>query len=767
MKRPAVIPALIVCLAATPASADQDFFQKLFQGFAKRPQTAAPAAQAPAAPANAPTPATANAATKPAAVTSVQARSQTPPDGAARAPGSAETARMLPLSAERTPGTPATSAVAGRASKPRSVPIDLTPPGFAEIRSVTRPVSVPKFVPLPLRKPQELAEAPVPAAPRMAKAAVEVPVAAAPRPARPAPARATKPPLVAVSPLFDDGPDLAEEPDYPVYIEPPRAYLPASTHTTSPTTALIRQTFSLPAMLFPAAAQASEVASDHAPPTGNGAPTEMSPPRVAPIVPATPADDAGNATKADAAPTPAIGATNAPESTTDPAALPAKASAEPPAPANAEAAPADQAVAPPHTADRTPAAAASGDKGTGTATDEVSGPPAAPQEAGPAQAAATEPAQPPTTLPEDLVRSLQRTQDRMAAGDTDALAIQRTLIARMERQFLAFDTSVWQDPNNARALVTFALSGGSPNTLRAILSRKPLPAIDERLLRGSLSYLEGREDEAMRQLGEIDARDLPGSLSGQVALAQAALWARKDPARSAILLGQARLTAPGTLVEEAALRREILVTAQAANIEKFEQLTSQYLNRFRHSVYAGNFRMRFAAALTRMDFINDPGQFHRLEDLLQPLEPESRREILLVVSQALISQGKTVGAALTAERVLEIAPIGSADADRARLYHGASQAASAENFAAALTELKSIDRARLNASDAELLNAALRTASSVQAADKVSNPPHPSQAASNALPAAAAERPETPLPALAEAPSVLQEVDKILAGAPL
>lgn len=361
------------------------------------------------------------------------------------------------------------------------------------------------------------------------------------------------------------------------------------------------------------------------------------------------------------------------------------------------------------------------------------------------------------------VRELQRLQDRMASGTADAVTVQNALIAKIDQSFRAADGEAWRDGLNARALVVFALSGGGPGAMRAVLAKGVPPNIDERLVRGSLAYLEGREAEALKDLGEIDVRTLPASLAGQVALAQAALWVRQDPARSAELLGRARLVAPGALIEEAALRRAIFLAAQANDIATFERLSASYLARFRHSVYAGNFRQRFAAALTRMTFMDNAEEFHRLDDLLAPLEPESRREIALMVAQASITLGKTAAAAMAAARVLATAPIGSLDADRARLYRAAAQAASVQDCEAADAELATIAPDRLSTDDRRLLGSARAVARAISGAADVeviagraTEPQAPDAAGDDTAPAI-----------LAKAQAALSGVDQLFGEKPL
>lgn len=370
--------------------------------------------------------------------------------------------------------------------------------------------------------------------------------------------------------------------------------------------------------------------------------------------------------------------------TPDPAAVPS-ASPENPAPE------ASAAIANPRPpASPSPALSATADAGAGNAASPV--------------------------WPQELVRSLRRLQDRLAVGDVGALAGQRTLIERIEREFAAADPSLFKDPRNARAAVIFFLSGGTPTLLRKMMGQQPPMAVDQRLLRGTLAYLEGREDEALQQLSEIDARSLPANLGGQVALAQASVWVRKDPNRAQQLLETARLLAPGTLVEEAALRRAIMVASQLGDTSAFEHLSKQYLFRFRNSVYADNFRQRFASSISRMSFLNEPDQFHRLDGMLKLLEPATRRDMELLLARAAVVQGKTAAANIAAQRALSSVPSTSVDAERARLYRGAALAPSADTYSAALSDLKAVDRDRLAPADAALLDAAAATANMVQRA---------------------------------------------------
>ncbi len=102
--------------------------------------------------------------------------------------------------------------------------------------------------------------------------------------------------------------------------------------------------------------------------------------------------------------------------------------------------------------------------------------------------------------PYQMVRSLQMLQDQIARGDLDAHNSQPALLKRLSENFLKADATVWKEPRNSRAAVTFLLSGGSPQVVASLRSRNVLN-IDE-------SYCRRRHRLCRRAHGrsEVEAR---------------------------------------------------------------------------------------------------------------------------------------------------------------------------------------------------------------------------------------------------------------------
>ena len=364
----------------------------------------------------------------------------------------------------------------------------------------------------------------------------------------------------------------------------------------------------------------------------------------------------------------------------------------------------------------------------------------------------------PRGLPVELTRTLQLLQDRIARGSTQAHLAQRQLLGHIEQRLIGLEPDTWVEPENVRAAVTFALAGGGPTVLRALIKTENVPEPEQPLTLGALAYLEGREAQARAKLSGIDPRSMPPGLAGQLALTQSALMVREAPARSLELLDLARLLAPGTLVEEAALRREIFVVAQAGDARRFEALSIQYLRRFRRSVYAGNFRQRFAAALTRLDFDSDRTRIASLERMLDEIEPESRRDLYLLVARAGLEQGRRETALFAAERAAGLAAPDSMPADQARLYRGAALIVAEGRFEDGVETLRSLDRSGLAPSDADLLDTALATA------QRIRTPPAPSEATTAPPPSATRAMPESG--SLLRAQEALAKAERAMAASP-
>jgi chemotaxis protein MotC len=379
----------------------------------------------------------------------------------------------------------------------------------------------------------------------------------------------------------------------------------------------------------------------------------------------------------------------------------------------------------------------------------------------------------PATVPNpvQLVRTLHLMQDQIAIGSTEAHLGQRGLLGILDDRFMNLEPETWQSSKNARAAVSFVLSGGNPGILRKILElgSSIIAETDRALIEGALAYVEGREEAAQSSLTSLDPRSLPPTLGAQLALVQSALVVRKNAAKSDELLDFVRLQAPGTLLEEAALRRQVFVASQTHNMGKFQSLATEYLRRYRHSVYAGNFRQRLASVLTRIDFGKEASRFEGVVAMMSELDSEARRDLYLLAARSSIEQGFTTSARLLADKAQEVAGSDKMSAARAKLYRAASLITSPQTIDGAVNDLRSIDRSGLAAGDLDLLDSALAMAGQIRKMPEIQ-----SQQVSEKKPdltKAAVERPMEvsasaqgleQLQALSKARDALSRVDKLI-----
>jgi len=303
-----------------------------------------------------------------------------------------------------------------------------------------------------------------------------------------------------------------------------------------------------------------------------------------------------------------------------------------------------------------------------------------------------------------MAADLQMLQVRVAAGDKAAYSAQTERLAAIGAAIAAAKPEVWKSKSETNAAVVYLLSGGQPREIAQLLQNGLVPESEKPLMRGALAYIVGNEAEAKALLGELDPRSLDLRLAGQVAFAQSVLATSKDAKKAIASLDLARLLAPGCLVEEAALRREILLLNGAGDIDRVALLSRQYASRFGHSVYAESFLQGLAGTLVQSGSIEALSNFQKFGAFFTVLAPDTRRAFLLTVARAEMLNGKFPVAGAAAGEALSDAPRESADEARGKLYQGAAQILGPE-YEDGLALLQSVAAAKLDKGDQALLGA--------------------------------------------------------------
>jgi chemotaxis protein MotC len=257
----------------------------------------------------------------------------------------------------------------------------------------------------------------------------------------------------------------------------------------------------------------------------------------------------------------------------------------------------------------------------------------------------------------DMVRDLTALQNRMVTGDEKA----RELVAQ---QFDAIETKIpelgpdeWGLTKNTRGAIVYLLGGGAPSAIRELYDAGFFSQEDASLVETSLLYAEGRP-EAKAKLKSFDPRAYPAVLGGHLALVQGgALIDEKNPAASDAL-DLARLLMPTSLVEEAALRREMRVLDPAKSAAKLDALAQIYVRKYLESPYARNFWAEIRALIFRTPRDANLEMAERFSAILDGAPAAEQFDLKAAIFRSALLKGNTGEATLWLDKAAAVAAPG-------------------------------------------------------------------------------------------------------------
>ncbi|WP_412057576.1 chemotaxis protein [Bartonella sp. DGB2] len=210
--------------------------------------------------------------------------------------------------------------------------------------------------------------------------------------------------------------------------------------------------------------------------------------------------------------------------------------------------------------------------------------------------------------PMRLVRSLQALQDNVAAGQSGAAQSLVRFLTKAGDDFAQVPLEEWEKESNLYALLVYLFNGGNPKVVEPILRRSAGGIIDQNLLEGAMAYIR-HDRRAFAQAfktfpGEETApidKKWPIALSLSILLNVAEDSRSTGSEEEVAQLDRIRLLAPGTLYEEAAIRRELAPVIQTGDTPLLLLLTRNYAERFSRSPYAIAFWQQFAFEVPKLD----------------------------------------------------------------------------------------------------------------------------------------------------------------------
>lgn len=320
--------------------------------------------------------------------------------------------------------------------------------------------------------------------------------------------------------------------------------------------------------------------------------------------------------------------------------------------------------------------------------------------------------------PYQMVRSLQLVQDRIADGDHAALPMQKKLLEMIDQRFRKTRSEDFIDERNYEALLVYAMSGGNPTTINTLLAKLHLKETNRALGTGIVYYLEGDVPGARGALDPVDPMTLTPELGAFFALVKGSIFAMEDPVMAVRMYDEARLLGPGTLVEEAALRRTIGLAGHGVDAARFLSASGQYVRRFLRSPYASQFADSLVAGIVAL---NQTIDLDGLDEVITRMDAEQQKVVYLRLARRAAIDGLP-GLAEYASGKADAVVMDIADPTsdpRAALYSGLANLTS-ETVDQVLPKLRAIDPSLLSESDRKLLEAAEAVATGV-----TSPPPEP------------------------------------------
>jgi chemotaxis protein MotC len=319
----------------------------------------------------------------------------------------------------------------------------------------------------------------------------------------------------------------------------------------------------------------------------------------------------------------------------------------------------------------------------------------------------------PALAPYQLVRCLQLLQDRIASGDQASLPLQRRLLEMTDERMRTAEVDTFKDAKNFRALLIYAMSGGNPLTIEQVVSRLELEEADQKLAQGVIDYLRGKPKGTAEALASIDPLTQISELGAFLALVKGSVSIADQPEQAMKLFDQARLLSPGTLVEEAALRRSVALASRLDDGARFMRNSTQYVRNYLRSPYASQFADAFVAGVVTL---HKSINLDTLADITAMMEAEQEKVVYLRIARRAAIDGLTelsAFASAKADKGRDGAP-GPVD-PRAQLYSGLSSVTSG-TAVDMLGKLGGIDRDKLSKGDRALLDAVEAVASELTSA---------------------------------------------------
>ncbi len=312
--------------------------------------------------------------------------------------------------------------------------------------------------------------------------------------------------------------------------------------------------------------------------------------------------------------------------------------------------------------------------------------------------------------PYKMLRSLQHIQDSIVLGDHSAVEMQRFMLSAVDKRLREADPSIFDDPRNVDAALIYVMSGGNPETLSYLVGRDIHGNFDTRVTDALGHYLNGKGGLIVEQLAKAIPEYKNARIGPYLYLVLGNATALQDPKTAMGYYDWARLVAPGTNIEEAALRRSLALATRLKNVDKGFPYALSYARRFLTSPYAS----QFADMFVELAVDNYNGETEsKLQEILSFMDAPRQREVYLRIARRAAIGGMASLTRLATERADALSSSEDKQPEAlASLYSGLVDVPS-DGILKAVKDISAIPDDQLSPRDRALRNAAQAVAEEV------------------------------------------------------
>lgn len=313
-----------------------------------------------------------------------------------------------------------------------------------------------------------------------------------------------------------------------------------------------------------------------------------------------------------------------------------------------------------------------------------------------------------------LVHALLKVQDRVAQGDEAALPLQTHLMTLIDASISEIGRDRKLTTKEIDGLLVYAIVGTGSDIVLDVLHQALEQNKQIALVAAVIEYRKRNRRKAIRLFKGIEEVDISARVAPFIYFARGNLFARSSPKEAVGHYDFVRVLAPGTLLEEATLRRLLALHIVNRDAVSFIRIAKQYARRFIRSPY----RQQYLAVLkTGIMSLRRRMDNEQVEELAKAMEPRFAASFYMHIIRGAVVSGHLKLATFALERLVDLASTNKAvvlDDSQMRLLTVLTNITQG-NPRETQERLAAIDPKMLQPADRRLLAAAKRIAATLSA----------------------------------------------------